>query len=69
MNRLIIIALQIPLFILGIACGNAISNIEWYDTPVNNIARCSVYDDRKLCNAKIKLNEAIEELNNAYTHK
>lgn len=66
MNRTVIIVLQIPLFILGIACGNAISDIEWYERPVNDIARCSIYDNQKLCNAKIKLNEAIEELNNAY---
>lgn len=66
MNRLIIIALQMPLFILGIACGTALDEIEWYEPPVSDIAKCSIYDDRKLCNAKIKLNEAIEELNNAY---
>lgn len=66
MNRTVIIALQIPLFILGIVLGTTITDIERNNKSTSDIAKCSSLDTRKLCNAKINLNKAIEELNNAY---
>ncbi|PCI54389.1 MAG: hypothetical protein COB45_08395 [Gammaproteobacteria bacterium] len=59
------ISLQITLFSLGMFCGALMSDIEWYKTLTNEVAKCSVLDTKELCDAKINFNKAIKEFNNA----
>ncbi|PHR84504.1 MAG: hypothetical protein COA59_06000 [Colwellia sp.] len=65
MNILIAISFQISIFSVGMFCGALMSDIEWYDTLTNEVAKCSVLDTKELCDAKINFNKAIKEFNNA----
>ena len=63
MKILMVIAMQISIFGLGMFCGALMSDIEWYDTLTNETATCSALDSKELCDAKIKFNQAIKEFN------
>ncbi len=65
MKILMMIAMQISIFGLGMFCGALMSDIEWYDTLSNEFVECSALDSKKLCDAKKKFHQAIKEFNEA----
>ena len=63
MTKLIMICIAFTLFSFGMFTGALMADYEWYRLLNDDTFKCSTLDSSKICKAKVKLQNAANNLN------